>query len=174
LQVETAQTSEEKGKKFMQLSTKGRYAVVAMVELAKHNAASSLPLSTIAERQQISTAYLEQLFMKLRRAGLVHALRGPKGGYRLARRPADITISEIMTAADEQMCVKRCSPEDYCLGSKQCSAHDLWCSLQSYLADFLENVTLQDILDGSLREQNNATPCKKPGAVCARQDWVAQ
>lgn len=160
----------------MQLSTKGRYAVVAMVELAGHEASSSLPLSSIAERQQISTAYLEQLFMRLRRAGLVKAVRGPKGGYRLARQPGEITIAEIMMASDEQMRMNRCSPEhmDYCLGSKQCAAHDLWCSLQSHIADFLESVTLQDILDGSLRNRETDTPCKKPGATCARQDWVAQ
>lgn len=160
----------------MQLSTKGRYAVVAMVELARHNAASSLPLSSIAERQQISTAYLEQLFMKLRRADLVKAVRGPKGGYRLSRSPAEITIAEIMVAADEQMRVNRCTPQEaeFCLGDKPCAAHDLWHSLQAHIIDFLEAVTLQDIVDGSLRATNTDTPCKKPGAVCARQSWTAQ
>jgi Rrf2 family transcriptional regulator, iron-sulfur cluster assembly transcription factor len=160
----------------MQLSTKGRYAVVAMVELAGHSTASSLPLSSIAERQQISTAYLEQLFMKLRRAGLVKAVRGPKGGYRLARSPVEITIAEIMMAADEQMRVNRCSPEEaeYCLGEKHCAAHDLWQSLQSHITDFLAAVTLQDIVDGSLRATTSDTPCKKQGAVCARQSWTAQ
>lgn len=159
----------------MQLSTKGRYAVVAMVELAGHEATSSLPLSSIAERQQISTAYLEQLFMRLRRAGLVKAVRGPKGGYRLARQPGEITIAEIMLASDEQMRMNRCSPEhmDYCLGAKQCAAHDLWCSLQTYITDFLEHVTLQDILDGTLRNVSD-TPCKRPGATCAKAGWVAQ
>lgn len=160
----------------MQLSTKGRYAVVAMVELAAHDAGSSMPLSSIAERQQISTAYLEQLFMRLRRAGLVKAVRGPKGGYRLARLPGEITIAEIMQAADEQMRMNRCSPEnmDFCLGTKQCAAHDLWCTLQSYITDFLAAVTLKDVLDGSLRDRATDTPCRRPGTTCARQDWVAQ
>jgi len=161
----------------MQLSTKGRYAVVAMVELAGHGPASSMPLSSIAERQQISTAYLEQLFMRLRRAGLVKAVRGPKGGYRLARQPSEITIAEIMLAADEQVRMNRCSPEhmDFCLGAKRCAAHDLWHSLQAHIADFLEAVTLQDVQDGSLAARNGAEPaCKKPGVACARQSWTSQ
>ena len=113
--------------------------------------------------------------MRLRRAGLVKAVRGPKGGYRLARQAGEITIAEIMLAADEQMRMNRCSPEhmDFCLGAKRCAAHDLWCTLQSYIADFLEGVTLQDVLDGSLAAHTE-TPCKKVGSTCARQDWTAQ
>lgn len=144
----------------MQLSTKGRYAVLAMVELARHGAATSLPLSSIAERQQISTAYLEQLFMRLRRSGLVKAVRGPKGGYRLARKPEEINVAEIMEAADECVRMNRCSPDhmDWCLGAKQCAAHDLWKALQAHIADFLEAVTLQDIVDGKVAEKGQREP----------------
>jgi Rrf2 family iron-sulfur cluster assembly transcriptional regulator len=161
----------------MQLSTKGRYAVVAMVELAGHGPASSMPLSSIAERQQISTAYLEQLFMRLRRAGLVKAVRGPKGGYRLARDPSGISIAEIMEAADEQVRMNRCSPEheDFCLGTRPCAAHELWQALQDHIAGFLGRVTLQDVLDGSIAGRNGtAKPAGNTAAPpCTREDWTA-
>lgn len=144
----------------MQLSTKGRYAVLAMVELARHGSVTSMPLSSIAERQQISTAYLEQLFMRLRRAGLVKAVRGPKGGYRLAKNAGEINIAGIMAAADENVRVNRCSPEhmDWCLGAKQCAAHELWKALQEHIADFLETVTLQDVIDGSFPKAELLAP----------------
>jgi Rrf2 family protein len=146
----------------MQLSTKGRYAVLAMIELARHDAATSLPLSAIAERQQISTAYLEQLFMKLRRNGLVKAIRGPKGGYRLALKPSEISIATIMSATDENVCMNRCSPEhlDWCLGTEKCAAHELWEALQNHIADFLGSVTLQDVLDNTFSHmaENASSP----------------
>jgi iron-sulfur cluster assembly transcription factor IscR len=136
----------------MQLSTKGRYAVMAMVDLASHGAAGSVPLASIAERQHISVAYLEQLFMKLRRAGLVNAARGPRGGYQLARPSAQITVAAIMAAADEQVRMNRCSVEgtDWCLGSKRCTTHDLWQALGQHISAFLDAVSLQDVLDGKL------------------------
>jgi Rrf2 family protein len=136
----------------MQLSTKGRYAVMAMVDLASHGSASSLPLASIAERQHISVAYLEQLFMKLRRAGLVKAIRGPKGGYQLARAASDISVADIMTAADEPVRMNRCSVEgsDWCLGTKRCATHDLWRALGIHISAFLGAVSLKDVLDGTL------------------------
>lgn len=136
----------------MQLNTKGRYAVTAMVDLAENGTHFSVPLASIAERQRISIDYLEQLFMKLRRAGLVSAVRGPKGGYRLAMPPAEITIAQIMQAADEPVRMNRCSVEgtDWCLGTKRCATHDLWQALGSHISDFLDSVTLQAVLDGAL------------------------
>jgi Rrf2 family transcriptional regulator, iron-sulfur cluster assembly transcription factor len=136
----------------MQLSTKGRYAVMAMVDLAGHSNGSSIPLIAISERQQISIAYLEQLFMKLRRAGLVHAARGPKGGYQLARPASEITVAEVMAAADESVRMNRCSLEgtDWCLGTERCATHDLWRALGDHISAFLEAVTLQHVLDGAL------------------------
>lgn len=133
----------------MQLSTKGRYAVMAMVELAKHDSASALPLAMIADSQKISIAYLEQLFLKLRRSGLVKATRGPKGGYRLARTADEITIGEIMDAADESVRMNRCMIDgsEWCLGTKRCTTHDLWRALGDHIGDFLVGVSLQDVLD---------------------------
>jgi Rrf2 family iron-sulfur cluster assembly transcriptional regulator len=136
----------------MQLSTKGRYAVMAMVDLAEHGGPESLPLALIADRQNISVTYLEQLFMKLRRSGLVSAMRGPKGGYRLARKPSEISIAEIMDAADESVRMNRCTEEgaDWCLGTKRCATHDLWRALGGHISTFLEAITLQDVLDGNV------------------------
>jgi Rrf2 family transcriptional regulator, iron-sulfur cluster assembly transcription factor len=136
----------------MQLSTKGRYAVMAMVDLAENGDELSLPLAMIADRQHISVAYLEQLFMKLRRAGLVSAVRGPKGGYRLARKPAEISIAAIMNAADEPVRMNRCTVEgtDWCLGTKRCATHDLWKALGTHISSFLETVSLQDVIDGNV------------------------
>jgi Rrf2 family transcriptional regulator, iron-sulfur cluster assembly transcription factor len=136
----------------MQLSTKGRYAVMAMVDLATHGDHNSLPLALIAARQNISVAYLEQLFMKLRRAGLVKAVRGPKGGYSLAMQPSEISIAAIMTAADEPVRMNRCTVEgtDWCLGTKRCATHDLWKALGIHISSFLDAVSLQDVLDDNV------------------------
>ncbi|MEJ2124369.1 MAG: Rrf2 family transcriptional regulator [Alphaproteobacteria bacterium] len=168
----------------MQLSTKGRYAVLAMVELARHDTTTSLPLSAIAERQQISTAYLEQLFMKLRRGGLVKAIRGPKGGYRLALQPSEISIASIMAATDENVRMNRCSPEhmEWCLGSQQCAAHNLWEAMQNHIANFLEAVTLQNVLDDDFSyateataysPQNNSTSSTQHGKAAQPEEKVS-
>lgn len=150
----------------MQLSTKGRYAVMAMVDLAGHGSGTSLPLASIAERQHISVAYLEQLFMKLRRAGLVKAMRGPKGGYQLARAPSDISVADILTAADEPVRMNRCSVEgdDWCLGAKRCATHELWQALGTHISAFLGAVSLQDVLDGTLAGPGPGLPLDEPVA----------
>ena len=136
----------------MQLSTKGRYAVMAMVDLAQNGDELSLPLAMIADRQHISIAYLEQLFMKLRRAGLVTAVRGPKGGYRLARGAGEISIAAIMNAADEPVRMNRCTVEgtEWCLGTKRCATHDLWRALGTHISSFLDTVSLQDVVEGNV------------------------
>jgi len=123
---------------------------MAMADLAECGDDTAMPLATIAERQHISTAYLEQLFLKMRRAGLVNAMRGPKGGYVLAREPADISVAEIMNAADENVQMNRCTIEgaEWCLGTKRCMTHDLWSALGDHILNFLTNASLQDILDG--------------------------
>jgi Rrf2 family protein len=125
---------------------------MAMVDLAENGDELSLPLAMIADRQHISIAYLEQLFMKLRRAGLVSAVRGPKGGYRLARKPSEISIAAIMNAADEPVRMNRCSVEgqDWCLGTKRCATHDLWRALGTHISSFLDNVSLQDVIEGNV------------------------
>lgn len=158
----------------MQLSTKGRYAVMAMVDLAGHGSGSSLPLASIAERQHISVAYLEQLFMKLRRAGLVKAVRGPKGGYQLSRAPSDISVADIMTAADEPVRMNRCSVEgnDWCLGTKRCATHDLWRALGIHISAFLGAVSLKDVLDGTLSGSGLDLPLSEPAAKAGPKQRV--
>ena len=134
----------------VELNTKGRYAVMAMADIAALSAEQSIPLSGIAERQHISLAYLEQLFVKLRRAGLVESARGRAGGYRLGR-PADaITIADIMSAVDEEMQMTRCGNDVAapCVGSKRCVTHNLWEALGEHIAHFFESVTLQQVVDG--------------------------
>ena len=156
----------------MQLSTKGRYAVMAMVDLAERGRDTSLPLAAIADRQHISISYLEQLFLKLRRAGLVSAVRGPKGGYRLTHKPAEISIAAIMNAADEPVRMNRCSVEgsDWCLGSKRCMTHDLWRALGEHISDFLGAASLQDVLDGKFASSG----ASQASAAQAKQSALAQ
>ena len=134
----------------MELNTRGRYAVMAMADLAKHGAGEAIPLSAIAERQQISLAYLEQLFAKLRRAGLVDSARGRSGGYRLGRPAASIAVAEVLRAVDEGIRMTRCRGEDTppCMAGQRCLTHGLWDALGEQIAGFLESVTLQEVLDG--------------------------
>lgn len=134
----------------MELNTKGRYAVMAMAELAANEGSGAKALSVIADRQVISLAYLEQLFQKLRRAGLVESERGRAGGYRLARPASSIRIADIMTAVEEDMRMTRCEGEAGapCLAGRRCVTHGLWDGLSDHIQAFLESVTLQEVLDG--------------------------
>jgi Rrf2 family protein len=134
----------------MQLSTKGRYAVMAMIDVARAGEERPMPLAVIAQRQDISLAYLEQLFMKLRRNGLVRSVRGPGGGYVLARPPRDVRIGEIMAAVDEPIKMTRCAGEgaDGCIALRRCATHNLWRALGDHIGEFLDRTTLRDVLDG--------------------------
>ncbi len=134
----------------MELNTRGRYAVTAMADLAKYGADGAQSLPAIAERQQISLAYLEQLFLKLRRAGLVESARGRSGGYRLSRPAGDISVADIMGAVEEDMRMTRCGGEldKPCMAGRRCLTHGLWDALGDQIAAFLENVTLQEVVDG--------------------------
>lgn len=145
---------------------------MAMVDLAENGDDMSLPLAIIAERQHISIAYLEQLFLKLRRAGLVRAMRGPKGGYRLARPASGISIADIMEAADEPVRMNRCSVEgtDWCLGTKRCATHGLWRALGDHISGFLDEISLQDVADGKFAK---GVPEKKSGKTTANQRVLA-
>lgn len=138
----------------MKLSTRGRYAVMAMADLARHDGGMEggepVRLSEIAGRQEISLPYLEQLFGKLRRGGLVVAARGPRGGYRLARAADDTRIADIIVAVDEPIKATRCKSESSkgCLGKTgRCLTHDLWEELGRQIEVFLESVTLADVLE---------------------------
>lgn len=133
----------------MKMSTKGRYAVMAMIDIASHSHGEPVSLAEIAQRQDISQEYLEQLFGKLRRAGLVDSSRGPGGGYRLARTPAETAISDIILAADEELQLTRCGGDavDGCVKGERCNAHDLWSSLGRQMMNFLSSVTLEDVVE---------------------------
>lgn len=124
---------------------------MAMADLAKYSQGSAVSIAAIAERQELSTAYLEQLFSKLRRSGLVTSVRGPGGGYLLARQAHDIAISQIMFAVEEPVTMTRCDRDiaGGCVGDARCLTHDLWRALSNHLKDFLGHVTLGDVLDNA-------------------------
>lgn len=135
----------------MELNTRGRYAVMAMADLAKHQGESSVPLSAIAERQHLSAAYLEQIFLRLRRAGLVESARGRSGGYRLGRPAAAILVADVMAAVEEDTRMTRCGgpKETGCLGEERCLTHGLWDALGRQIEVFLGKVSLADVLEGT-------------------------
>jgi Rrf2 family protein len=152
----------------VELNTKARYAVMAMADLAKHGEAAAVPLSAIAERQNLSMAYLEQIFLRLRRAGLVASSRGRAGGYLLARPAGAIQIAEIMRAVEEKTRMTRCLDGDTgCLGDERCLTHSLWHALGGHIAAFLSNVSLQEVLDG-------IPPAKLAGEARRERELVAR
>ena len=126
----------------MQLTTRGRYAVTAMLDLALHDGQGPASLADISRRQDISLAYLEQLFAKLRRAALVHSVRGPGGGYELDREPGSIFIAEIIGAVDESVDTTRCQGSGDCQGGETCLTHFLWEDLSEQILGFLRGVSL--------------------------------
>ncbi len=134
----------------MHLSTKGRYAVMAMVAVAERAAASPASLGEIATRLDLSQAYLEQLFMKLRRSGLVRSVRGPGGGYVLARGADPISVSEIMAAVEEPLTMTRCASERLpgCVSGQRCATHGLWAALEAHIEAFLDAASLADVTQG--------------------------
>lgn len=147
----------------MKLSTKGRYAVMAMVDLAIYGGGKPLSLAVIAERQEISLSYLEQLFGKLRRGELVKSVRGPGGGYLLSRPAADIRIADVILAVNEPIQATRCQPgsPNGCRKSKsRCLTHDLWEALGNQIYLFLNSVSLADVRDGRIGGVNELVTAK--------------
>ena len=147
----------------MRLSTKGRYAVMAMADLARRQAALSggaraVTLAEIAARQQISLSYLEQLFARLRRRGLVKSLRGPGGGYRLARTAEQTNIADIVLAVDEPLRATRCGTQGKgcMLKGERCMTHDLWEEMGRQLESYLASVSLADLVSGRLAPHEEA------------------
>ena len=130
----------------MKLTTKGRYAVTAMLDLAIHHEQAAVAVGDIAHRQGISLTYLEQLFARLRRKGLVESVRGPGGGYHLALPPAQISIAEIIVAIDENIDATRCGGEKNCQSEGRCLTHYLWQDLSERIYEFLSGVTLADLV----------------------------
>jgi Rrf2 family iron-sulfur cluster assembly transcriptional regulator len=133
----------------MKLSTKGRYAVTAMADIALHGNGQPLSLAEISQRQKISLAYLEQLFGKLRRAGLVRSMRGPGGGYTLARTAAEISVAQIMAAVEESLRATQCSGEvgNGCgTAGTRCLTHNLWERMSAHVHVFLQQTSLEDVI----------------------------
>lgn len=134
----------------MKLSTKGRYAVMAMADLAHHSNGRPVALAEVADRQEISLSYLEQLFGRLRRSGLVSSVRGPGGGYMLARNPSELRIADIILAVDEPIKATRCTPgaPTGCHSHKgRCLTYDLWQELGNQIYLYLSSVTLADVCE---------------------------
>ena len=131
----------------MRLTTKGRFAVTAMVDLALRQGGGPVTLAEISSRQKISLSYLEQLFGKLRRRSLVDSVRGPGGGYKLARDMAGISVAEIILAVDEPIDATQCAGKENCRDEQKCLTHDLWAQLNDRIFAYLESVTLRQLVD---------------------------
>ncbi len=152
----------------MKLTSKGRYAVTAMLDVAIHASEGPVPLADISERQDISLSYLEQLFSKLRKNGLVTSVRGPGGGYRLGRCSAQITIVDVIGAVDESINATRCVGKADCQGGSRCLTHSLWSDLSERIEGFLQGISLAELVSqrdiksvakrqDKLHEKNHAT-----------------
>jgi Rrf2 family iron-sulfur cluster assembly transcriptional regulator len=131
----------------MRLTTKGRYAVTAMLDLALHDTRGPITLSEISQRQDISLSYLEQLFSKLRRQGLVKSSRGPGGGYRLSRNAMDIYVGQVIKAVDEAVDARRCGGSENCQGDERCLTHELWSDLSHRIEEFLDAISLGELVE---------------------------
>ena len=130
----------------MRLTTKGRFAVTAMLDLALRGGKNPVTLAGISERQDISLSYLEQLFSRLRRHELVESVRGPGGGYYLARALDDVSVADIIRAVDEPIDATQCGGKENCHDEHRCLTHDLWMGLNTHIYDYLDNVTLASLV----------------------------
>ncbi|MFM1817433.1 MAG: HTH-type transcriptional regulator IscR [Pseudomonadota bacterium] len=158
----------------MRLTTKGRFAVTAMIDLALREQAGPVTLAAISQRQQISLSYLEQLFGKLRRQELVESTRGPGGGYTLGKKAVDISVADIILAVDEPLDATHCGGKQNCLGDGPCMTHDLWAALNAKMVEFLQSVSLQKLVNDQvakgvvvehkplLKRAISSTPVVKP------------
>ncbi len=148
----------------MKLTTKGRYAVTAMLDLAIHADSGPITLADVASRQHISLSYLEQLFARLRRQSLVSSVRGPGGGYMLGRDAREISVADVITAVDEHVDTTRCGGAHDCQRKRPCLTHDLWEDLSSRIYEYLGSISLQDLIK----------KCCKQGDSAADKDVVAE
>ena len=138
----------------MRLTTKGRFAVTAMVDLALRDSGGPVTLAEISSRQKISLSYLEQLFGKLRRRALVDSVRGPGGGYRLGKDTARISVAEIILAVDEPIDATQCGGKENCHDDQKCITHDLWATLNERIFSYLESVTLRQLVDNQRAKES--------------------
>lgn len=131
----------------MKLTSKGRYAVTAMLDVTIHASHGPVSLADISERQGISLSYLEQLFSKLRKYGLVNSIRGPGGGYRLGKCSAEIAVADVISAVNESVDATKCQGKGNCQGGEQCLTHSLWEGLSERIEGFLKDITLAELVD---------------------------
>jgi Rrf2 family iron-sulfur cluster assembly transcriptional regulator len=138
----------------MRLTTKGRYAVTAMLDLSLNYGVGAITLADIFERQGISLSYLEQLFARLRKQGLVSSSRGPGGGYRLSRSAESITVLDVISAVDEKVDSTQCEGRQNCHGDEQCLSHELWQSLSDQIRMYLKGITLAEVVSNYEKHRN--------------------
>ncbi|SNS29932.1 transcriptional regulator, BadM/Rrf2 family [Noviherbaspirillum humi] len=155
----------------MRLTTKGRFAVTAMIDLALRQENGPVTLAAISQRQEISLSYLEQLFGKLRRHEIVESVRGPGGGYTLARKPEEVTVADIIIAVDEPLDATQCGGKQNCHGAEhehgvRCMTHDLWATLNAKMVEYLNSVSLKDLADQ--QKQKN----EERGVVVVRRSQI--
>ena len=136
----------------MRLTTKGRYAVTAMLDVALNDSKGPVTLADIAQRQGISQSYLEQLFSNLKKNGLVNGIRGPTGGYQLRQNRDQISVAEVIDAVNESVDATRCGGQKNCRKNDRCLTHDLWADLSNEIRSFLESVTLEALANKQLKE----------------------
>jgi Rrf2 family transcriptional regulator, iron-sulfur cluster assembly transcription factor len=154
----------------MRLTTKGRYAVTAMLDLAVHYQDGPITLADISRRQGISLSYLEQLFSRLRKNGLVDSARGPGGGYRLSRVASEICVADVITAVDEKVDAMRCEGKGNCQDNGQCLTHELWCDLSAQIYSFLKGIDLGQLVERkavkavAVRQQSKMQQGQQPPA----------
>ena len=162
----------------MRLTTKGRFAVTAMIDVAMHGSKGPVTLAAVSGRQHISLSYLEQLFGKLRRSGLVDSVRGPGGGYTLARASDTVSVADIIVAVDEPIDATQCGGRENCHDDRRCMTHDLWAGLNDHIFSYLHGVSLAElvtrqkpadvaVLQDHRQTQIVAAPCKTPVVASA-------
>ena len=154
----------------MRLTTKGRFAVTAMLDLAMQHGSDPVTLAEISQRQKISLSYLEQLFGKMRRRALVNSVRGPGGGYRLARDMGRVSVADIIDAVDEPIDSTQCGGKENCHDDKKCITHDLWAKLNAHISAYLGAVTLKQLVDDQKAKQNGVAQVQDMREILPRRD----
>lgn len=154
----------------MRLTTKGRFAVTAMIDLAMQRGSGPVTLAEISQRQKISLSYLEQLFGKMRRRALVDSVRGPGGGYRLAKDMAQVSVADIILAVDEPIDSTQCGGKENCHDGQKCITHDLWTNLDQHIVDYLDAVTLKQLVDEQKAKQNGVMQVQDMRATLAKRE----
>ena len=154
----------------MRLNTKGRFAVTAMVDLAMQRNSGPVTLAEISRRQKISLSYLEQLFGKMRRHALVNSVRGPGGGYRLAKDMGQVSVADIIHAVDEPIDSTQCDGKENCKDGEKCLTHDLWANLNQHIVDYLGAMTLKQLVDEQKAKQSGVVQVQDMRGTLAKRE----